>query len=584
MMMWMTACGGGGADGTTAPPPPPATIAVATVTVALSAAQVTVGQSATATAELRTALGAVLTGRAVSWTSSAPAVAAVDAMGSITALASGAATITATSEGRSGTSALSVLPAPVATVAITLALPTLTLGTTTTASAVLRDERGGVLADRTIAWSSSVPSVATVSATGAITTVSEGATIISATSEGRSASATLIVLPIPVATVSVAGPSTLSPGSTAMFIATPRDVAGTVLVNRVLTWTSSAANVATVSQSGTVTAMAPGVTTISVVSEGQRASTLLSVRFNIATVTLNGAGRPKVGDAYPFSAVALLTDGTVAERPLSWSIREAGRAVVTPDGVVTPLQAGAFTIVVTIDGVPWTAGYSAYDWEVFVSGGTSFVTLDADISVTNRSGASERPELIVSCSGTFFFLWVRTPHIITESGSVAYAFDNASPVGATWRELSPDFRTLWHPGSNSSTKAFVSQISAARRFGFAFGEFLGAAKATIFRVTGMAPLVAPLLSLCPNNAIMADRTSNGVVADASRLLTQSQMAAEIVAQYETARGGPVAERLADDAVARAVAGAVSTPRSALLTAWPTWTTTPLESKRATRPR
>lgn len=127
-------------------------------------------------------------------------------MGSITALASGAATITATSEGRSGTAALSVLPAPVATVAITLALPTLTLGTTTTASAVLRDERGGVLADRTIAWSSSVPSVATVSATGAITTVSEGATIISATSEGRSASATLIVLPIPVATVSVAGP------------------------------------------------------------------------------------------------------------------------------------------------------------------------------------------------------------------------------------------------------------------------------------------------------------------------------------------------------------------------------------------
>src|SRR5205807_3281600 len=51
-------------------------------------------------------------GRTVTWTSSAPAVASVTASGLVTGVTEGATTITATSEGKSDTTQLSVVPAP----------------------------------------------------------------------------------------------------------------------------------------------------------------------------------------------------------------------------------------------------------------------------------------------------------------------------------------------------------------------------------------------------------------------------------------------------------------------------------------
>jgi hypothetical protein len=85
-------------------PPPP----VAEVGVTLSAGAVAVGGTAQAAATLRDAAGNELSGRAVAWASSAPGVASVSAAGLVTGLAAGTASITATSEGRSGAAALTV--------------------------------------------------------------------------------------------------------------------------------------------------------------------------------------------------------------------------------------------------------------------------------------------------------------------------------------------------------------------------------------------------------------------------------------------------------------------------------------------
>jgi hypothetical protein len=59
-----------------------------------------------------------------------------------------------------------------------------------------------------------------------------------------------------------------------------------------------------------------------------------------------------------------------------------------------------------------------------------------------------------------------------------------------WDELSPNYRTLWHPGpTNVERRAFGSQLGLARRFGFAFTEFNASAKAMTFRVTaGRCPI------------------------------------------------------------------------------------------------
>ena len=60
-----------------------------------------------------------LPGRAVSWSSSTPSVATVSGSGLVTGLATGSTTVTATSEGQSGTSSITVSNVPVASVAVT---------------------------------------------------------------------------------------------------------------------------------------------------------------------------------------------------------------------------------------------------------------------------------------------------------------------------------------------------------------------------------------------------------------------------------------------------------------------------------
>ena len=223
MIAVMTACGGGGADVPVAPPAP----VLSTVTVTIAPTTIQLRQSASAQAELRTLAGAVLTGRAVSWSSSAPAVASVDASGVIANVSVGSATNTATSEDKSGSAPITVFPAPVASLTLTALQSSLTVGSSTQATAIVRSANGQVLADRVIAWSSSAPSVASVSSTGVILAIAPGVASISAASDGRAASIAMSVLAPTPATVTVS-PSfaTLAPSQSASLWATVRDASG----------------------------------------------------------------------------------------------------------------------------------------------------------------------------------------------------------------------------------------------------------------------------------------------------------------------------------------------------------------------
>jgi len=88
--------------------------AVATVTVAPATSTISVGGTQQLTATLKASNGLTLTGRTVTWSSSDDAVATVDSTGKVTAVsaASGGTTvtITATSEGKSGTAEVVVNP------------------------------------------------------------------------------------------------------------------------------------------------------------------------------------------------------------------------------------------------------------------------------------------------------------------------------------------------------------------------------------------------------------------------------------------------------------------------------------------
>lgn len=134
--------------------------------------------------------------RPVTWASSVPSVATVSATGLITSVGAGTTNITATSEGKVGTIAVTVVPpAPVATVTLSLSSGYMPVGVNVPLVATLRDADGGTLVDRTITWSSSNTAIATVSATGVVNAIANGAVTITATSEGRSGSGTFTALP-----------------------------------------------------------------------------------------------------------------------------------------------------------------------------------------------------------------------------------------------------------------------------------------------------------------------------------------------------------------------------------------------------
>ena len=179
--LFATACNGGGDGGSTAPP---ASSPVASVAVTLSAATVAQGSSITATAVINDAAGKTLTGRSFSWSSSAPAIASVDGSGLVTAVAPGTALITATSEGKSGSAAITVTPPPVASVAFTGA-QRVKVGDTYTYTATARLANGTIV-DRPVTWEISDPSMGTMIPTGQLTPLHAGSITLQAHIDGTS--------------------------------------------------------------------------------------------------------------------------------------------------------------------------------------------------------------------------------------------------------------------------------------------------------------------------------------------------------------------------------------------------------------
>jgi hypothetical protein len=174
---------------------------------------------------------------------------------------------------------------PVATVAVTPATATLAVGGTQQLAATPKDAAGTELTGRTVTWTSSDSAVATVSSAGLITAAAYiGAetrtATITATSEGKSASVAVTVTPRPVATVQVTPATvTLGVGATQQLTAVSKDLSGAVLSGRSVTWTTSNAAVATVSDAGLATAVAAGTATITATATDRQTAVPAPIRL-----------------------------------------------------------------------------------------------------------------------------------------------------------------------------------------------------------------------------------------------------------------------------------------------------------------
>jgi uncharacterized protein YjdB len=172
-------------------------VAVTNVSITPAGAQ-TVFQGLTMqlSATTRDGSGNILIGRPVNWTTSNQAVATVSGTGLVTGVSLGSAQITAESEGVTSAVQLSVAPRPIATISLTPNPGSVKQGSALQMSLDLRDANGSQLntVGRTVTWESSNKPIATVS-DGVVVGVSQGAATISATVDGRTASAVVTVTP-----------------------------------------------------------------------------------------------------------------------------------------------------------------------------------------------------------------------------------------------------------------------------------------------------------------------------------------------------------------------------------------------------
>lgn len=253
----------------------------------------------------------------------------------------------------------------VATVSVTLAKSGILIGETTTGTATLKDATGTVITGRTVAWSSSTTSVATVSSTGVVTGVGAGTSVITATSEGKTGSATVTVTaPVASVTVTLAASSIIA-GSTTQATAVLKDASGNVLSGRTVTWSSATTSVATVDANGLVTGVSSGTSVISATSEGKTGT---------ATVTVT-ANPPS---AFPLSQPANRSAGESTTPQFSWQ-SSSGATSYTLE-VATTASFGSSDVInqagiTTTNFTPTTALQpgTVYFWRVTAvnSGGTT---------------------------------------------------------------------------------------------------------------------------------------------------------------------------------------------------------------------
>ena len=179
--------------------------------------ELTEGETAQLTA---TVLPDNATNKNVTWSTSNASIATVDANGEVTAVSAGTATITATADGKSATCTVTVTAATVPVTGVTLnkTSTSLYVGDTETLTATVEPSDA---TNKTVTWTSSNPSVATVE-NGVVTAVGAGTATITVTTEDGTKTATCTVT---VSRYSSGG------GSTTYAITAPDAENGTVRVS-----------------------------------------------------------------------------------------------------------------------------------------------------------------------------------------------------------------------------------------------------------------------------------------------------------------------------------------------------------------
>jgi hypothetical protein len=290
------------------------------------------------------AQGAIVPGVTFQWGSSNTTVATVNGSGMAIAAGAGTTTITATANGVTGSASLTVALGPGLPVRLMVLPSTATLtalASTQQYTAVAFDANDRIV-PVPVSWSSSNPTIASITPTGVATAVSNGATTITATSGSLRGDASLTVNQVVHAVVINPQSAQIASGSSASFTAVARDANGHLIAGTVFMWSTTDPAIATVGATGMVTGVSGGNTLVRASSGGVAGDATVSVVV-VGSVLILGDEEQHVlvGDSRQFTAVVRDAAGTVLNGiPVVWSVEDPAIASITSTGLVSGLQPG----------------------------------------------------------------------------------------------------------------------------------------------------------------------------------------------------------------------------------------------------
>ena len=276
----------------------------------------------------------------VIWTSSDPAIVSVDEYGIVSALAVGQATITAACGQLSASCVVTITPVAVEKISLNASDITLNISESFALTTQIYPENASI---NNVVWKSSDPAVATVTESGVVKAVSAGVTTVTASIDNISAVCKITVLkPDPKAVVVNYSQLTLHATETFQLSATLGGESG----NYKFSWNSSDSSVASVDANGNVTALKPGVATITVSYEGESATCEVTVETTLASIVVLNMSDLNLKPGETYSLVASVYPVYTTDQSLIWTSSNSSVASVDQNGLVTAIGGGTAAITV----------------------------------------------------------------------------------------------------------------------------------------------------------------------------------------------------------------------------------------------
>ena len=508
LMGMLTACGGGGSPSASGSVPP---VQLTSIAVGPPDASVAMGQTKQLTATGLYSDGSKQdVSSSVAWSSSTPAISSINSQGLASGVSPGSTTITATLGSVSGATSLTVTAAVLGSIAVTPSIPSAANGTTQmfTATGTYSDNSTQNLTS-SVTWASSNTAVATISnvsgAGGLATATGVGQTTITAALGGVSGSTTLTVTAATLVSVAVTPPnSSLAKGTSEQLTATGTYTDhSTQNLTTLVTWSSSATTVATVSTSaglsGQAAALSPGSTTITATMGSVSGSTGLAVTaaaLASIAVTPTNASIAK-GTTQQFTATGMYTDNSTQNLTtlVTWSSSDSTVAAVSNasgyDGLGTALNPGTTTVTATLGGV---------------SGSTTLAVTAANLVSITVTPAN--PSIANATTQQFTAIGAYTDNstlIITSS--------------VTWSSSNTNFATISNASGSNGLATAVGQGSVT--ITAASGSVSGSTTLTVTPVTLVSIAVTPASPGVANGTTQQFTATGTYTDNSTQVLTTS---------------------------------------------------------------